>query len=74
MSAQHGSERGRSAALDGVRGLAALSVLVYHVWLYTQAHPDATNRAGGWTTRCTSCGSGSWPSSCSPASCSTGRG
>ena len=46
MSAEHDGERGRSAALDGVRGLAALSVLVYHVWLYTQAHPDATNRTG----------------------------
>jgi peptidoglycan/LPS O-acetylase OafA/YrhL len=38
--------RDRSAALDGVRGLAALSVLVYHVWLYTQPRPDATTRTG----------------------------
>jgi acetyltransferase len=40
-------DRGRSAALDGVRGIAALSVLAYHVWLYTQARPDATRR-GTW--------------------------
>jgi peptidoglycan/LPS O-acetylase OafA/YrhL len=35
----------RSAALDGVRGLAALAVLVYHVWLYTQPDPSAGRRA-----------------------------
>jgi peptidoglycan/LPS O-acetylase OafA/YrhL len=31
----------RAHGLDGLRGLAALSILVLHVWMYTQAHdPD----------------------------------
>lgn len=29
----------RSDAIDGIRGLAALSVLVFHVWLYRDARP-----------------------------------
>ena len=29
----------RSAAIDGIRGLAALSVLGFHVWLYRENRP-----------------------------------
>jgi peptidoglycan/LPS O-acetylase OafA/YrhL len=32
---------GRAAALDGLRALAALSVLGYHAWLYTRERVDA---------------------------------
>src|SRR3954451_22448122 len=34
MSATPSSKPSHRAALDGVRGLAALGVLVFHVWLY----------------------------------------
>lgn len=36
----------RSAAVDGLRGLAALSVLLFHVWLYCQPDPPAGYPAG----------------------------
>ena len=35
----------RTAALDGLRAVAALSVLCLHVWLYGQPDPDSPTRA-----------------------------
>src|SRR5438067_3573658 len=41
------SERGRRAAgLDGLRALAALSVVCFHVWLYRFPDPTRVRRAG----------------------------
>jgi peptidoglycan/LPS O-acetylase OafA/YrhL len=41
------SERGRRAAgLDGLRGLAALSVVCFHVWLYRFPDPTHVRRSG----------------------------
>jgi peptidoglycan/LPS O-acetylase OafA/YrhL len=36
----------RLAAVDGLRAVAALSVLAYHAWLYTQAEPSASHVGG----------------------------
>ena len=35
----------RSAAIDGLRAVAALSVVMYHSWLYTLPHVTAAHRA-----------------------------
>lgn len=35
----------RSASLDGLRGIAALAIFVFHGWLYTMPAPNATNRS-----------------------------
>ncbi|HEX4363904.1 MAG TPA: acyltransferase [Solirubrobacteraceae bacterium] len=35
----------RLASLDGLRGIAALSIFAFHGWLYTMPAPDATNRS-----------------------------
>jgi peptidoglycan/LPS O-acetylase OafA/YrhL len=36
----------RTAGLDGLRAIAALSVLCLHVWLYGQPNPDSPTRSG----------------------------
>jgi peptidoglycan/LPS O-acetylase OafA/YrhL len=44
----------RRVGLDGLRGIAALSVLSFHVWLYARPNPPATNVTGAidWTWSC----------------------
>ena len=43
--APHTSNDRRLASLDGLRGLAALSIFVFHGWLYTMPQPSATDRS-----------------------------
>ena len=35
----------RLASLDGLRGLAALAIFIFHGWLYTMPAPDALARS-----------------------------
>ena len=41
----HTNHDGRLASLDGLRGLAALTVFLFHGWLYTMPTPDASDRS-----------------------------
>ncbi|MGH2899462.1 MAG: acyltransferase family protein, partial [Solirubrobacteraceae bacterium] len=41
----HTQKDRRSASLDGLRGIAALSIFAFHGWLYTMPAPDATDRS-----------------------------
>ena len=43
--ASHTRADRRLASLDGLRGLAALSIFVFHGWLYTMPEPSATDRS-----------------------------
>ncbi len=43
--ASHTRADRRLASLDGLRGLAALSIFVFHGWLYTMPEPSATARS-----------------------------
>jgi peptidoglycan/LPS O-acetylase OafA/YrhL len=43
--ASHTRADRRQASLDGLRGLAALSIFVFHGWLYTMPEPSASHRS-----------------------------
>jgi peptidoglycan/LPS O-acetylase OafA/YrhL len=44
VASQAKSDR-RMASIDGLRGIAALSVFVFHGWLYTMPEPSASHRS-----------------------------
>ena len=44
VASQAKSDR-RMASIDGLRGIAALSVFVFHGWLYTMPEPSAADRS-----------------------------
>jgi peptidoglycan/LPS O-acetylase OafA/YrhL len=43
--AAHAKNDRRMASIDGLRGIAALSVFTFHGWLYTMPTPDASDRS-----------------------------
>ena len=43
--ASHTNQDRRLASLDGLRGLAALAIFIFHGWLYTMPQPSATDRS-----------------------------
>jgi len=43
--AKHAKNDRRMASIDGLRGIAALSVFAFHGWLYTMPTPDASDRS-----------------------------
>jgi peptidoglycan/LPS O-acetylase OafA/YrhL len=43
--ASHTNHDRRMGSLDGLRGVAALSIFLFHVWLYTMPSPVASNRS-----------------------------
>src|SRR3954451_7878504 len=45
--ADRAAQAARRPELDGLRGLAALAVLVFHCWLYTMVVPDAGRPVSG---------------------------
>jgi peptidoglycan/LPS O-acetylase OafA/YrhL len=49
-TARDATDTGRMASIDGLRGLAALSVFLFHAWLYTMPAPTASRRSnlGGY--------------------------
>ncbi len=46
MTATRRDHERRLAAVDGLRAVAAISVLAYHAWLYTQVRPSASHGGG----------------------------
>src|SRR5215213_5868213 len=47
-TATHAADGKRMASIDGLRGLAALSVFAFHAWLYTMATPHASQRSSAF--------------------------
>ena len=62
------SDLGRVAGLDGIRGLAALYVVVHHCWLLTfRGYPADTGPVGSHAIRCSVVAANRTADSASPA-------